>query len=309
MQNLEPLVSAKVILDSVNVKNGNRLTTMEVTCHRFILAEINTHRMFSRNSASSRAISIEKMIDRVVTNPAIPLEFGMNRPGMQASENFDPLSEEYREIKNIWLKARDLMVDYVVKLNDIGLHKQVANRLLEPFTWHTIIISATEWDNFFSQRCSPLAQPEMRELAYKMRDAYKQSVPEPMKVGQWHRPYFSDEDEIKVMELFNEFVKEKRDYHGENFKLSNYSHLPLEWSKNISAARCARVSYLTHDGKRDIVKDLELFGKLVKGNHWSPFEHVAVADDWNDYYGNFKGWKQLRKFFENENVTNYDYNQ
>lgn len=261
--------SAKVVLDSIS-PNGDRLTTMEVKLHRFVLAELNTHRAFSRNSASSRAIPIKKQIERVMDDPAMPIEWGSNRPGMQAGE---PFSGEFAEIaRRMWIQAREDAVFHAEQLEAFGLHKQLVNRLLEPFMWHTVIISSTEWGNFWRQRCthlSPLAQPEMRAAADAMFLAYMSSLPERLEWGEWHMPYLSDQERWC-------------------------------WSPDIlqrvSAARCARVSYLTHDGKRDMNEDLALYEKLISATprHASPLEHVATPAHEGSIPNNFTGWAQLR---------------
>lgn len=229
--------------------------------HRFVLAELNTHRVFSRNSSSSRAIPIAKQIERVLEDPAVPMEFGANQKGMQAGE----IVADTEGAMAAWLAARDAAVDHVRQLLDIGVHKQVTNRLLEPFMWQTVIVSSTDWENFFSQRCSPLAQPEIRLAAEAMRDAYMASSPTPVAAEGWHTPYIREDE----------------------------GDLDLETKKRISVARCARVSYLTHDGKRDLDADLNLYDRLITADppHWSPMEHVATPGDGP---GNFAGWLQLR---------------
>lgn len=263
--------NAKVILDSLSPE-GVRLTTMEVTFHRFVLAEFNTHRVFSRNSASSRAIPAEKMIDRVKNNPAFPVEWPSEQKGMQGGELLDLPS--FGAAHEVWSQARTAAVEAAERLTKIGLHKSVTNRLLEPFLWHTVIVTSTEWDNFFSQRCSPLAQPEIRQAAELMREVFEASTPASVRHGYWHTPYIQDDE---------------REW-------------PVERQCMVSAARCARVSYLTHDGVRDYSADLELFSKLIhaRPGHWSPLEHVATPADNHRWYarGNFKGWAQLRHEFE-----------
>lgn len=259
------MTQAKVILDSIE-PFGSRLTTIECKFHRFILAELNTHRVFSKNSASSRAIPVEKIIDRVLTDPAYPLEWGSNKPGMQAGEQ---LSLDRRdECRAVWDEARLAAVISARELTNKGLHKQVVNRLLEPFMWHTAIISSTEWDNFLKQRDNPGAQPEMQALAREIRRSLETSKPISLDLGEWHTPYIQEDE---------------------------YSSLSLEERVKVSAARAARVSYLTHDGVRDKIKDLELYNKLVGANppHWSPLEHVATPGNGP---GNFVGWRQLRHY-------------
>ena len=194
------MIEAKVILDSVTprghrpIEQGYRLTTVEVTIPRIVLAEFNTHRVFSRNSASSRAIPVEKQIEKVLTDPFIPTEFGSNKSGMQAGE---PLTGDDRaQAIFSWLDARDAAVSQARKMLDLGVHKQITNRLLEPFMYHTIICSSTEWDNFFAQRCSPLAQPEIRLAAEAIREARAASTPQRrVFIDDPHLPYLRPEDD------------------------------------------------------------------------------------------------------------------
>ncbi len=259
--------SARVLLDSISPA-GVRLTTLEVTFPRFVLAELNTHRTFSRNSASSRAIPTGKLLERVENDPVLPIEWGRNQAGMSAS---DLLTEaEAEQARQAWLGARDAAVAYARRLLELKVHKQELNRLLEPFLWHTVIVSATEWENFFELRCAPNAQPEIREAALRMRKALEQSRPREVLAGEWHLPLvFDDERELGV-----------------------------QTRKRISAARCARVSYLTHEGKRELEKDLELYERLKSDRHWSPFEHVATPAPDAEFHANFRGWLQMRAQIE-----------
>ena len=260
------MIYAKVIADSVT-GSGKRLTTMEVQMHRFVLAEFNTHRVFSRNSASSRAIPIVRQIDKVVKDPAFPIEWGSNQSGMQAGEILDKKSS--RKAKKAWKSASKSASKYAKKLEKIGVHKQITNRVIEPFMWHTVIVSSTEWDGFFEQRCNSLAQPEIQQAALAMRDAYRKSVPDFIVTGEMHLPYLQPEEY----------------YLDNNLKAK------------ICIARCARVSYLTHNNVKSVQKDLELFNKLVNADppHWSPMEHVATpyAPDLSSE-GNFDGFAQIR---------------
>lgn len=275
------MISAKVIKDSVS-EAGDRLTTMEVVCHRFVLAEFNTHRAFSRNSASSRAIPLHKQIERVRKDPAIPMVWASEKPGMSGGAEIDSPGAATLA----WLDASEEAVQHAQHMADLGVHKSLCNRLLEPFMWHTIIVSATDWDGFWKQRCSPLAQPEMRLCAEAMKLAYNESTPTFVQYDQWHMPYVSE-----------------RDFSEEEFDSAASA---IEIVKQISAARCARVSYLTHDGVRDPSKDLDLFQKLATADppHASPLEHVATPGRTNPSLiageispktpGNFTGWRQLR---------------
>lgn len=259
--------TARVLLDSV-APNGVRLTTLEVTFPRFVLAEFNTHRRFSRNSASSRAVPTSKLIDRVERDPVIPLEWGANKAGMSATEVL--CGSEAEAATRTWLQARDDAVDHARKLLALNVHKQELNRILEPFLWHTVIVSATEWQNFFDLRCAHNAQPEIRQAALRMRDAMDASSMAPVAEGEWHTPLLQ-EDEYEF---------------------------DVETRKRISAARCARVSYLTHEGKRETEKDLELYERLKSDRHLSPFEHVATPASDAAFHANFRGWIQMRAGIE-----------
>jgi thymidylate synthase ThyX len=259
--------SARVLLDSVS-PIGVRLTTLEVSFPRFVLAEFNTHRNFSRNSASSRAVPTSRLIERVEQDPVLPLEWGRNKAGMSASDLLS--SEETDVARRVWLHARDDAVARARELVELKVHKQELNRILEPFLWHTVIVTATEWDNFFELRCSSNAQPEIRRAAMLMREAIAASRPETLEYDEWHTPLLQPDER----------------------------GLPLETRKRISAARCARVSYLTHEGRREIEKDLELYERLKSDRHLSPFEHVATPATDGGFHANFRGWIQMRAEIE-----------
>lgn len=293
---------AKVLADSRSPA-GHRLATLEATFPRFVLAEFNTHRVFSRNSASSRAIPIAKQLRRVLEDPYVPIEFGSNQPGMQAGAAL--AGEKLEAAEREWLRARDDAVRRVLGLvaepgafpqdadlfealgqvedairdraqpaEWLNVHKQVANRLLEPFMWHTVIVTATEWENFWNLRCHPDAQPEIRLIAELMRTAAEASDPAELGPGEWHLPLIRPEDREDVASI-EDLVK-------------------------VSAGRCARVSYLTHAGKRDPSADVELHDRLLTSGHMSPLEHPARPlseaelreSEWS---GNFRGWRSYRK--------------
>jgi thymidylate synthase ThyX len=273
--------SARVLLDSVSPA-GVRLTTMEARYPRFIHSELMTHRMFSRNSSSSRAVPIRKMIDAVRTDPAMPVWWGRNQAGMQALEE---ITDDARALAQAeWQRALEDALAHAERLaqSDINLHKQLVNRILEPFAWITVIITATEWANFFTQRTHEDAQPELKHLAALMLGAYRASAPRALAAGQWHTPLILADEEAA---------------------------LPLEERLKISVARSARVSYLTHDGSRDHAKDVELYERLVGGGangHWSPFEHVATPlASGGEWSGNFRGWQQYRKRFADEHASTF----
>ncbi|HEV2739872.1 MAG TPA: FAD-dependent thymidylate synthase [Candidatus Elarobacter sp.] len=271
--------SARVLLDSVSPA-GVRLTTMEARYPRFIHSEVMTHRVFSRNSSSSRAVPIRKMIDAVRTDPAMPVWWGRNQAGMQALAELDGNARALARAE--WQRALEDALAHAERLaaSDINLHKQLVNRILEPFAWITVIITATEWANFFTQRTHEDAQPELKHIATLMLDAYRGSAPRALAFGEWHTPLVLADEEAA---------------------------LPLEERLKISVARSARVSYLTHDGSRDHAKDVELYERLVEGGangHWSPFEHVATPlESAREWSGNFRGWQQFRKRFAQEHAS------
>jgi len=263
-------ITAKIITDSCH--QDKRLTTMELTYPRFIHSEVMTHREKSRNSASSRAIPVKKQIEKILADPAMPLYYAHNQAGMQAAERMSDTDALFCE--QIILGLRSVTAEAVTALAEIGLHKQWANRYLEPFQWHTVIVTASSWSNFFHQRAHSDAQPELEDLAYKMMDVLGASIPNELTYGEWHLPYLTESD---------------------------FSSYDLPNLAKISASRCAGVSYL-NQGRVDPVKDLERYEKLVTGDiiHYSPLEHVATPwkkrpfRRWVQPLGNFNGWAQLR---------------
>jgi thymidylate synthase ThyX len=303
------MIQAKVICDSI-APNGARITTMEVTLHRFVLAELNTHRAFSRNAASSRAIPIEKLIERVRCDPALPVFWGANKRGMQAATEL--AAPPLYTAQGIWTNAIKYMIGQATRLAEIGLHKQLANRLIEFAMYTTDIITSTDYDNFFWQRCHLDAQPEMKALADAMQLAYFKSLPSSVSNGEWHLPYIKPDDWFDAAVIVDAcmhagFYDDRRIDYGKGLKFPTVRDLKLELLKKVSAARCARVSYLQHDGTRSFEKDVTMFNdKLLVGGHWSPFEHVATPCDcfngisYCKRTGNFEGWHQFRKEFVRE---------
>jgi hypothetical protein len=284
----------KILADSV--ASGVRLTTVQATYPRIIHSEVMTHRVLSRNAASSRAIPVSKSIERVLADPFIPEAFAANVRGMQGGAELD--EEGQRLARANWKIGLDAAVKAAEGLAALGTHKHWANRLLEPYSWITTVITATEWDNFFALRCHPMAAPEFQKIAGMMRDAMAASEPIERGPGSWHLPFVGYEGGVR-----------------EDYDVSDVMTLV-----KLSVARCARVSYLTHDGKRDVDADLSLYAKLTSASppHLSPCEHaarVATDDDverfsrWVPllglpaFYGNFrKPWIQHRKDLENEQV-------
>jgi len=276
--------TAKIIADSINTwGNGIRIVTMQLRYPRFVHAEFMTHRMFSRNASSSRAIPVAKMIEQVRNDPAMPIHWGKNQPGMQAREELDPATKGQVQLE--WLRAARAAADFAESMMEFGAHKQVVNRILEPFQFISVVVTATEWDNFFELRDHEDADPNIAGLARAMAVAMEASKPVkryalPEHVSEaWHLPYVTDEERSKYL---------------------------LSVLVRLSTARCARVSYLTHDNDVPLVaKDLELYDRLVASRplHASPTEHAAHALDHGHFVKNFRGWKQHRVDVENRTWT------
>lgn len=278
-------ISATVIADSINA-DGKRLTTLQLRYPRFIHAEFMTHRVMSRGASSSRAIPVKRLIEDVKNDPVAPSFWGANQKGMQARAELDQNDKAYAE--QVWDYARSEAITAARCLADVGAHKQIVNRILEPFSHINVVVTATEWDNFFNLRIHSDAQPEIHKLAIEMRDAMRGSEPQLLELGVWHLPYILDEEH----------------YHYDEDSLIK-----------ASVARCARVSYKTHDGLPTTVEqDIDLYYKLVGSVplHASPAEHQATPDmtleraDGSEYWlhrekhGNLVGWIQYRKLLEEE---------
>lgn len=290
--------SAKVILKTKPKQSNTVVTTLEVTLPRIVLAEFNTHRTFSRNSASSRAIPVEKQIAKVLEDPFIPEYWGKNQKGMQAEFEIDTNDQE--KAKALWLNARDNAVKQAEALLKVGIHKQITNRLLEPFMWQTIIVTATDWDNFYALRRSKDAQPEIKKAADMMFDVDQNTKPDDNRI--YHTPLVTGYDENEIAEAIA----------SNKLSISSYSQSELMTQMMISSGRCARVSYLTHDGKRSPQADIDLAEKLLSAGHMSPFEHAAFWSANPEFAirelnpnatvtSNFSGgWIQFRKLLVNE---------
>jgi thymidylate synthase ThyX len=267
-----------VIADSVNPA-GVRLTTFELEYPYIIHGEFMTHRMFSRNAQSNRAIPVDRMIQAVKEDPFTPEFFPANQRGMVGGEELPP--DMKRMALAAWDFASDQAVEYARILAATGLHKQMVNRLLMPFQWIRVICTATSYANFFKLRLAKDAEPHMQKLARLMYEAYTGQNPDRLEWGEWHLPYVGP-------------------VHGNNGGLDE------DWKK-LSVARCARVSYLNHDKILDNAKDVALHDQLAQSGHWSPFEHVAQAADRGGldvssrHASNFHpSWIQYRKTFKGE---------
>lgn len=295
-------ITAKIIADSVNIA-CERLTTFELEYPRFIHSEFMTHRMLSKNSASSRAIPIEAMHKHILDVPQYPSKWGKNNPGMQSKEE---MSDEERELAiAYWDMAKYDALKHSKSLSNIKAHKQIANRITEPFMQMKVVVSGTEWANFFYLRNHEDADPTIADLAAKMWGAYNGgNGPDLLDSGEWHLPY----------------IKTKRTAEGLTY-YSGDTEIPLDIARKISASCCAQVSYRRND--ESIEKAENIFDRLISSEpmHASPVEHQATPIDYSSGYtyypdtweegvthisasgslwsGNFRGWIQFRKLIPN----------
>lgn len=290
-------ISAKIIADSVGM-HAPRLTTMQLRYPRAIHAEFMTHRQFSRNASSSRAIPVKRLIQDVINDPFIPLHWGKTQKGMQADQENDAkltftdiaTNEQWQvDRQEAWLNHMNDTVRVAEAFDIAGYHKQLVNRLLEPFAHINVVVTSTEWSNFFALRDHPDAEPHIAMLARAMKDAMDASEPLYLLEGEWHLPYTQHDQQYDLDDLVR-----------------------------VSVARCARVSYMTHDGTIPVFDaDLKLSDQLLGSIplHASPAEHQArvartvsykppqtgVMWPEGDKHGNFaQGWVQYRKTLTGE---------
>jgi hypothetical protein len=314
-------ISAEVVLDSIS-ESENRLTTLRLRYPRWIHAEGRTHRQLSlteseygdrreydaweprtpslmedknlsRNAASSRAIPVKRMIEAILDDPAVPIFWGKNQRGMQADEEIDAqiYLDDMEKVpgtrEEAWLGAMENAIWWAQRFDDAGYHKQIVNRLLEPFMHIEVLVTATEWGNFFALRIHPAAEPHIRMLAERMKAAMSASVPARLPVGYWHLPYVRSQER----------------------------GMDLEDQQILSAARCAHLSYETVGSGEPIGIDQarRIYSQLMGGDvlHASPLEHQATPDTMGYSYmigereswtwtnphehGNLVGWRQYRK--------------
>jgi len=307
-------ITAQIIADSISPE-GIRLTTLQLRYPRFIHAEFMTHRDFGRNASSSRAIPVKRMIEDLRRDPAMPVFWGSNQPGMQAGTELTGISLD--STKAQWLMGMEVAIHHAEMLMNYGLHKQIANRILEPWAHINVVVTTTNWENFFTLRRHSDAQPEIKVLADTIWLAMNQSTPKNLQPGEWHLPYVGENDFSSARHV----LKTGRITRDEPM----YDELVDKILKKVSVARCARVSYLTHDGRATTVEeDLALFERLMGAQplHASPAEHQATPDtpEWErdphsgsrieltggwdhpELHGNLTGWIQYRKTFPNEYV-------
>ena len=291
------MFEAKIIKDSIG-SQGQRLTTMQLTHPRIIHAEFMTHRMFARCASSSRAIPFPKVLEKVKNDPFLPVYWGVNQKGMQAEQEL--AADKQASAISKWLRARDLMIEVATDMADpdgLNVHKQIANRLLECWSFITVCVTgdAGAWSNFFSLRCHKMAQPEIQKVAFMARDAYAASTPDQLMEGQWHLPYITAEDLALVSEVTAQT------------SVTNVAPPDIDTLIKVSVGRCARTSYLSQEGKRDLAADVALHDRLVASQplHASPAEHVCVATGDLERHGCYTGWLSYRHTLQHEYVTDY----
>jgi thymidylate synthase ThyX len=310
-------ISAQIVADSLN-EFGDRLTTFIVVFPRIVLAEFNTHRMFSRNSASSRAIPFNKMVKSVEEGLFEPIKIQKDHSGMQGTEYFTGWREKVARLA--WRAAAKGAVFFAKKLNKLGVTKQLANRMLETFMYHKVIITSNRegLENFINLRAHPAAEIHIAKLAELMLEAYNESIPKRLVAGQWHIPFGDDIDLINLAKAIDNCypeISDSSDRREERDEISNMI--------KIAVARCARVSYTVvgeEDKPANYENDIKLHDRLNTMGHYSPFEHVGRAMSDFEYTfkssfqydpnhpqegtwgwsGNFKGFTQYRKMLPNE---------
>lgn len=271
-----------VVEHSLNQDTNTELITCELRYPRFIHAELMTHRVFSRNAASSRAIPNHKIVQSVTEDPAFFVHLGKNQAGMQSTDEEVDVATKSKFFDE-WKELAQICADYSTRWsNEYHLHKQITNRVLEPFLYMSVIVSSTEWDNWFWLRDDDAAQPEIRDLARTMRKSFAKSRPRIVQP----RTHLSD----------------PRGWHLPYITMEERTHYPIDMLLGASSARNARVSYLNHSKEHPVIeKDLETYEKLISGTklHASPLEHQAWAASSNTPCRNFRGgWVQHRAMYE-----------
>lgn len=264
------MIDAQIVLDTRS-PNGDRITTFRLKMPRFILAQFNTHRVFSRNTSSSRAVPTPVLVEQVETQPFMPIGVAKNGSGMLPKENLP--EEGQAQFLEQWHELGTIVAEYVQNWHNIGIHKQHANRALEPWLFCEVLVTSTDFENFFKLRCQD-AQPEMCELACKMRDAMRDSEPV---LRPWHLPLVAQEeiDAYLAGKGILDILKV-----GDKTFYDSFLDLAM-----VSAGRCCRVSYLRTDAESDFESSKQRCQMLIDAGHWSPLEHQAFP--WNNAHGKF----------------------
>jgi hypothetical protein len=256
------VIKAQIIADSVNPAGG-RLTTFYLVYPRFIHSELMTHRAFSRNAASSRAVPVQRMLRRALLHTARPVSWGKNGKGMQSKDEL-PCSLAWLA-RGVWTLACLFACLFCWALSKLKVHKQVANRLIEPFLHMETLVSATDWGNFFNLRVHKDAQPEFQALAAAMLRAYLASEPKRLAEGEWHLAF------------------------GDRMLSDSWT---VEQKLKVCTARAARLSYFNFHNIPSLQDDVRLHDDLLRNGHmcydeqtevltsagWKPWPTVTVED-------------------------------
>jgi len=279
------MINSKIIADSIS-SCGKRITTFELQYPRFIHSEVMTHSLLAKNSSSSRAVPVKKMLEIVRNNPASPIHWGKNQSGMVSAGELE--GDALEAVKLNWFESAKHATSFSEAMSELGCHKEVSNRITEPYQWMKVILTGTEFENFFWLRDADDAQPEIASLARHMRKAREENEPVLLYPGEWHLPYITT-------------------YRGEYCEWPDYidplsgESLSLETARTVSMARCAAVSYRTED--IGLEKAQDIYTKLFSGQkvHASPAMHQATPmEDLATIT------KKLEYMFEAEGVTHLD---
>jgi len=271
-------INAKLLLYSQSSETGQRIATFVLTIPKFIQAQINSHRALSRNANSSRATPAKVLRKRVLYTPYIPIQFSSKKSGMRGGDELSGM--RLFLVRKLWLWSRFLPCLFHYLAEKIGLHKEIVNRIIEPWMWTQVVATATEWKNFIKLRTNNNAQPEIQIIAKNIETALDRERPKILKTGEWHLPFIGQDE---------------------------FGKYDIEILKKISVARCAHISYKLNGGTQSSAeKNVTLCNRLINDGHWSPFEHVAIVLSTTERCGNFLGFKQYRKFFESENGGDYE---
>jgi hypothetical protein len=278
-------ISAEIVADSINIF-GDRLTTYILRFPRHILAELNTHRMLSKNSASSRAIPFQKMLSMVWNSPFIPINWMKEHKGMQGTSYFENKFFLWI-LRNLWLSARTCAIVFAWTLSKCGVTKQSVNRLLEPFMYHTAIVTGSDFENFFALRAHEAAEIHLQDLAHKMLIAYNDSTPKKLLPGEWHLPFGDKMADPKIFKILeNQFGIERfKNDTVDPIKQPEYAKAYWSIKLKIAVARTARISYNTFEGKDDYEADIKLHDRLLTSVplHASPAEHAGRSMTQEEY--------------------------
>lgn len=284
------MILAQILAHSINPQ-GIPLTSWLLQYNKSVHAELMTHRVFSRNAMSSRAVPTKESIRLITENPALPVRWGGHQKGMQQGEELT--GEILAEAKHLDKHLREWALAVAAKADDLGVHKSIVNRWIDPWAHIQTIVTMTNPANWFALRAHSAAEPIVQVLAYRMLNEYIHTTPNFLDFGEWHIPFMDDQT---------------RD-------------LSIENKLRVATARCCWVSYGKPMKALTTLEDaFHRHDECIRAPHWSPLEHMAqVIDDkrpgkftegypWSnfDINGVPSGWGQYRKLYKEENITAID---